>query len=83
MPDQAPSAAPKSADDRATSFQAVEGGAQVQSGGALLIEAYAVLWVILMAWLWLMWRKQGELHAQLDGLEKTIDQAAAKLEVKK
>jgi hypothetical protein len=85
MPETAPStsASAKSADDRATSFQPSEGGPQLQSGGALLVEAYAVCWVILMAWLWVMWRKQKALHDKIDGLEKTIDRAAAKLEAKK
>lgn len=77
------SSAPKSADDRATGFEAVQGGPQMQSGGALLIEAYAVLWVILMTWLWFMWRKQAALHTELDDLEKTIDKAAAKMEKEK
>lgn len=78
-------AAPASStpDDRAATFQAVEGGAETRSGSALLVEAYAVLWVILMAWLWLSWRKQAALHARLADLERAIDRAAAKDDEKK
>jgi hypothetical protein len=64
--------------DRATSFQPVEGGNEVQSGSALLVEAYAVIWTLLMVWLVLMWRKQGVLAGRLDDLELAIDRAAAK-----
>jgi hypothetical protein len=72
----------KSADDRATTFQPVEGGTEQHSGATLLVEAYAVLWVILMGWLVFQWRKQAALGARLDGLERAIDRAAAKLEKK-
>lgn len=64
--------------DRAATFQAVPDGGETRSGSALLVEAYAVLWVILMAWLWLLWRKQATLHARLGELERAIDRAAAK-----
>jgi hypothetical protein len=68
---------PTTADDRSTTFQAVEGGAETRSGSTLLVEAYAVLWIILMGWLVMVWRKQGSLNARLDDLERTIDKAAA------
>ncbi len=79
----APSAsASATPDSRATSFQAVEGGPEQHSGANLLVAAYSVLWVILMVWLFSMWRKQASLHAKIDDLEKTLDRAAAKLEKK-
>jgi hypothetical protein len=71
-----------SPDTRATSFQSVEGGPETHNGSNLLVAAYAVLWVILMAWLFGLWRKQANLHAKIDDLEKTLDRAAAKLEKK-
>jgi hypothetical protein len=72
------SSAPSSPDDRATSFQPVEGNPTEQhSGTTLLVEAYVVLWVILMTWLLLLWRKQKGLNARLDDLERAIDKAAA------
>lgn len=66
-------------DDRATDFRAVEGGAEQRDGSVLMVEAYVVLWLILMTWLFTLWRKQKSLHTRLDDLEKTIDKAAAKL----
>jgi hypothetical protein len=70
--------AAKAPDDRSTSFQPVEGGGENRSGTTLLVEAYAVLWVLLMAWVLLLWRKQAALSARLGDLEKAIDRAAAK-----
>jgi hypothetical protein len=39
--------------------------------------------VLLMAWIYLLWRKQAMLAARLDGLENSIDRAAAAVEQKK
>ena len=64
-------------DSRATEFTAVEGGNQQYSGSTLLVEAYAAIWLILMVWLFMLWRKQASLTARLDGLEAAIDRAAA------
>jgi hypothetical protein len=65
-------------DDRSTSFQPVEGGTETHSGTTLMVEAYAAIWMILMVWLVLVWRKQGALNQRLDDLEQAIDRAAAK-----
>jgi hypothetical protein len=75
------SSGPKTADDRSTTFQPVEGGTEQHSGTTLLVEAYVVLWVILMAWL-LLWRKQATMGGRLDDLERAIDRAASKGEKK-
>jgi hypothetical protein len=69
-------------DDRATEFKAIEGG-EHYSGSTLLVEAYAAIWLILMAWLLLLWRKQQALTARLDGLEAAIDRAAGAKDTKK
>jgi hypothetical protein len=79
----APAPASSTPDDRSTTFQAVQGGPEQHSGSTLLIEAYAVLWVILMAWVLFMWRRQAALGARLEGLERAIDRAAAKAQPKK
>ncbi len=64
--------------DRATTFQAVQGNAGEQySGTTLLVTAYAVLWIVLFAWIALVWRKQRALAARLDDLEHVLDKAAA------
>jgi hypothetical protein len=65
--------APSSPDDRATSFQAVQGEPEHYSGEMLLVSAYAVLWVIVLAWVALVWRKQAALTLRLDDLERVID----------
>ena len=65
-------------DDRATTFQAVKGEPEHYSGETLLVSAYAVLWVIVLAWVALAWRKQADLSSRLDDLERVIDDAARK-----
>ena len=74
---QATEAAPRSADDRATTFQAVQGGGEHYSGAVLLVSAYAALWTILLLWVTFIWRKQRELRSRLDGLERVIAKADA------
>ena len=75
----APAPAP---DSRAGEYVAVQGGAETRSGETLLVEAYIVLWVILMGWIYLLWRKQAALAERLDDLERTIDRAAASADKK-
>ncbi len=70
--------APTTVDDRSASFQPVEGGTEQKNGQTLMVEAYAVIWTILMVWLVLLWRKQATLNQRLDGLEGAIDRAAAR-----
>jgi hypothetical protein len=70
-----PSATP---DDRATEFTAVQGNPTEQYNGAtLLVAAYAVLWVVVFAWIGLVWRKQRALDERLADLEGVLDKAAA------
>jgi hypothetical protein len=73
-------AAPTSSpNDRSTSFEAVQGNAKEQySGETLLVAAYAALWVVLFAWVAIVWRKQGALTSRLADLERVLDAAAAK-----
>lgn len=73
VPPASASAAP---DDRATTFQAVEGGTEQYSGGTLLVAAYALVWLFIMAYLAMLWRKQAALHVRLDELERAIDRRA-------
>jgi CcmD family protein len=64
--------------ERATSFQPVQGNAGEQyRGTTLLVTAYAVLWVVLFAWIAIVWRKQSALAARLGDLERVLDKAAA------
>jgi CcmD family protein len=69
---------PQAPDDRATTFQAVQGNKGEQYNGAvLLVSAYAILWVVIFAWIALVWRKQIALDARLRDLQRVVDQAAA------
>lgn len=74
---QAPTAkdAPKSVDDRSTTFRPVQAGPEMQSGERLLVEAYAAIWVILFALLLLGWRRQKRIDARIAGLEAAVAQA--------
>ena len=66
------------ADNRQDTYKAVEGNSTEQySGGLLLVEAYAAIWLVLMAWIFVLWRKQSSLASRLDGLEASLDRAAA------
>lgn len=62
--------------DRATEFVAVDAGTEQYSGEKLLVAAYALVWAVLMAWVFLLWRKQQRLGQQLDDLERAIARAA-------
>jgi hypothetical protein len=73
-----PTATPDSPNDRATTFQPMQGPqAEHYSGEVLLVSAYAILWVILISWIGLVWRKQSALGARLADLERELDKAAA------
>ena len=64
--------------DRATTLQPVQGNAGEQySGTTLLVSAYAVLWIVLFAWIAIVWRKQSGLASRLGDLERVLDKAAA------
>ena len=43
-----------------------------------MVEAYAVIWIILMVWLVMLWRKQAGLNRKLDGLEAAIERASSR-----
>lgn len=67
---------------RATEFTAVDPNAEQYSGPVLVVAAYASIWVLLMGWIFLLWRKQAVLAERLDGLEQALDRAAAAAEKK-
>jgi hypothetical protein len=73
--------APAMPADRATEFTAVESG-EHYNGSTLMVVAYAAIWALLMGWIYLLWRKQAALSERLNGLERSIDRAAAAAEKK-
>jgi hypothetical protein len=64
-------------DDRSQDFHAAQGEPQQYSGETLLVTAYCMLWVVLMVWIAIGWRKQSRIAQRLDDLERVIDKAAA------
>lgn len=73
---------PSAPPDRSTEFTAVDPNVEQFSGPTLVVEAYAAIWLILMAWIFFQWRRQATLAERLDDLERTIDRAAANAEKK-
>jgi CcmD family protein len=61
-----------SSDRPGTEFHTVEGGTESMDGNALMVEAYAALWVILFAFIFFSWRRQARLDARIDELERII-----------
>jgi hypothetical protein len=68
----ADSAAP---DARNTEFRAVEGGTEMQSGTALLTEAYAAIWLCAFALIVAGLRKMRRLEARIEGLADELARA--------
>jgi hypothetical protein len=68
---------PQASDGRSTSFRAVEGGNEMQSGEKLLVEAYAAIWVLLFVMLLLWWRRQRKIDERVSFLEAAVMKARA------
>jgi hypothetical protein len=76
-PAQKAPATETSADGRSTSFRAVEGGSEMQSGEMLLVEAYAAIWTLLFVMLLLWWRRQRHIDSRITLLEQAVASARA------
>jgi CcmD family protein len=63
--------------DRATTFRAVTGEPEHYSGEKLLVGAYAIVWVVVFAWVAGVWRKQRSMTQRLEALEAEIARAVA------
>ncbi|MGZ3417432.1 MAG: hypothetical protein ACXVEF_29855 [Polyangiales bacterium] len=72
MSQPAPSAAPSSAGDRATTYQAAPAGEQV-SGGPLLVAAYAFVWVIVLLAVARVFMRQSDVTKKIEELERQIE----------
>jgi len=59
-------------DDRSSTFKAVKGGGETVSGGALLIAAYAFVWVALFVVILNVFRRQTKVAERLAALEDAI-----------
>ena len=60
--------------DRATAFRAAKNGESVP-GGALLIAAYAVIWMVILLVIVRTFRRQTKSAQQLAALERVIEKA--------
>jgi hypothetical protein len=69
---------PSDPSQRGTEFRAVEGGTEMMSGGTLLVEAYAALWLILLGLLLISWRRQARIDARVAELERTMSRGGGK-----
>jgi CcmD family protein len=63
------------ADDRSTSFRAVQGGPEMQSGERLLVIAYMAIWLCVMALVIFSFRKQARLDQRVRALEGALARA--------
>jgi len=73
--DSAAPAASAAPDARNTEFRAVEGGTEMQSGTALLTEAYAAIWLCAFALIVAGLRKMRRLEARIEGLADELARA--------
>jgi CcmD family protein len=65
------------AEDRATSFQAVEGAVREDvPGGPLLVGAYAFVWLAVFLYVWRLGRMQARAFASMDTLERALAKLA-------
>lgn len=65
-------------ENRASTFQPVEGGGETRSGELLLVEAYVVLWLILFGWLFLLRKKTTVIESRLAEIDGALQKAEAR-----
>jgi hypothetical protein len=65
-------AAQPSVQERSTQFVPVEGGVETTSAGTFLVAAYALMWLCVLVFLLLTWRKTRAAQAQIDKLESAL-----------
>lgn len=81
-PTASPSAAPAAsappataADARKSEFRPVTGGEELQSGEKLLVEAYAAVWAIVFALVFVWIRRHRALSERVERLERALEAA--------
>lgn len=77
--DGVPSATPGEASGPQTAqgsgFRPVTGGEEMQSGERLLVEAYAAIWLIMLGFVLLMWRRNRAVEARVAALDLAVSRA--------
>lgn len=69
-------------EERSTAFKPVQGGTEMQSGEALLVEAYAAIWAIVFVYLLLAWRRQKRLDARISTLDAALAKARSEADAR-
>ena|SRR5258708_38774795 len=59
-------------------FHAAPTGGETQSGSHLLIEAYAAIWLCLLVFVLVLWRRTLDLEGRIAVLREAISRAAKK-----
>ena len=62
--------------DRASAFRAVTGNTEKVNGGALLVVAYAFVWLVVMIVIARIFTRQTAVAAKLDALDAEVKAAA-------
>ena len=57
---------------RETGFHAVSSTPQMDGGATALVEAYAIIWIAIFAFVLLAWRKLGRIEARMLHLEQIL-----------
>ena len=70
-----PEGTPATPEGRSTEFVAVEGGKETASAATLLVTAYILMWVLLLGFLLLSWRRQRGIEARIAELESALARA--------
>lgn len=65
-------AAQEAAEDRSTQFVPVEGGTETTSAGTFLVAAYVLMWLFVLVFVVLTWRKTKSAQAQVEKLERAL-----------
>ncbi len=74
QPDTTPSGAP-----RVTSFSAGGGEQDPMRNFGFTVSAYALIWVMLIGFWLLSWRRQRALEARLGEVERSLDKAGPRV----
>jgi hypothetical protein len=61
--------------DRATAFRAVTGNSETVNGGALLVAAYAFVWIVVMIVIARIFTRQTSVAGKLDALDAEVKKA--------
>jgi CcmD family protein len=75
-PKDLPKPSALSPEERSTEFVSVEGGDDTTSAEALLVTAYALMWVMVLAFVFFSWRRQQRIEGRLAELEKQLREGA-------